>query len=112
MIHQDITTTIGNTPIVRINRLGPAHVDLFVKVESFNPGASVKDRLALGIILDAERRGLLKPGDTVIEATSGNTGVAMAMVCAARGYRYLSTFLFEDVNRESDDDWLAGLDTG
>ena len=64
MIHEDITTTIGNTPIVRINRLGPDHVDLFVKVESFNPGASVKDPLALGINLDAERRGLLKPGDT------------------------------------------------
>ncbi len=93
MIHQDITTTIGNTPVVRINRLGPDHVELFAKVESFNPGASVKDRLALGIILDAERRGLLKPGDTVIEATSGNTGVAMAMVCAARGYRFVATMV-------------------
>lgn len=93
MIHEDITTTIGNTPIVRINRLGPDHVDLFVKVESFNPGASVKDRLALGIILDAERRGLLKPGDTVIEATSGNTGVALAMVCAARGYRFVAVMV-------------------
>ncbi|MCK9490027.1 MAG: cysteine synthase A [Xanthomonadales bacterium] len=93
MIHEDITTTIGNTPVVRLNRIGPAHVGLYAKVESFNPGASVKDRLALGIILDAERRGLLKPGDTVIEATSGNTGIALAMVCAARGYRFVAVMV-------------------
>ena len=85
LLHDDITATIGNTPIVRLNRIGPDHVQLYAKVESFNPGASVKDRLARAIILDAERKGLLKPGDTVIEATSGNTGIALAMVCAARG---------------------------
>ncbi len=90
-LHDDITSTIGNTPIVRLNRIAPAHVDLHAKVESFNPGASVKDRLALAIILDAEDKGLLKPGDTVIEATSGNTGIALAMVCAARGYRFVAT---------------------
>jgi cysteine synthase A len=92
-LHDDITTTIGNTPIVRLNRIGPSHVELYGKVESFNPGASVKDRLALAIILDAERKGLLKPGDTVIEATSGNTGIALAMVCAARGYRFVATMV-------------------
>lgn len=90
MIHDTITDTIGNTPIVRLNRLPPDHVELYAKVESFNPGASVKDRLAIAIILDAERRGLLKPGDTVVEATSGNTGIALAMVCAARGYRFVA----------------------
>ncbi len=90
MIHDDITSTIGNTPIVRLNRIAPAHVELYAKVESFNPGASVKDRLAIGIILDAERKGLLKPGDTVVEATSGNTGIALAMVCAARGYKFVA----------------------
>ncbi|PPJ44864.1 cysteine synthase A, partial [Rhizobium sp. KAs_5_22] len=72
------------------HRLGPGHVSLYAKVEAFNPGGSVKDRLALAIVLDAEARGLLKPGDTVIEATSGNTGVALAMVCAARGYRFVA----------------------
>jgi cysteine synthase A len=90
VIYDNIAETIGNTPIVRLNRLAPASVALYAKVESFNPGASVKDRLALGIILDAERKGLLKPGDTVIEATSGNTGIALAMVCAARGYRFVA----------------------
>lgn len=90
MIYDNIAETIGHTPIVRLNRLPPGHVELYAKVESFNPGASVKDRLAIGIILDAERRGLLKPGDTVIEATSGNTGIALAMVCAARGYRFVA----------------------
>src|SRR5690606_31559867 len=93
LLHDDITATIGNTPIVRLNRIGPDHVQLYAKVESFNPGASVKDRLALAIILDAERKGLLKPGDTVIEATSGNTGIALAMVCAARGYRFVATMV-------------------
>lgn len=85
-----ILDTIGRTPVVRLQRLAPAHATVYVKVESFNPGGSVKDRLALGIVLDAEARGLLKPGDTVIEATSGNTGVALAMVCAARGYRFVA----------------------
>ncbi|GAA5078854.1 cysteine synthase A [Lysobacter panacisoli] len=90
MIHDSILDTIGRTPVVRLHRLAPSHVTLYAKVEAFNPGGSVKDRLALAIILDAEARGLLKPGDTVIEATSGNTGVALAMVCAARGYRFVA----------------------
>ncbi|MEN1929558.1 cysteine synthase A [Luteimonas sp. MJ250] len=91
MIHENILDTIGGTPVVRLNRIAPDGVTLYVKVESFNPGGSVKDRLALAIILDAEQRGLLKPGDTVVEATSGNTGVALAMVCAARGYKFVAT---------------------
>ncbi|MGH8271999.1 MAG: cysteine synthase A, partial [Gammaproteobacteria bacterium] len=86
MIYSSITDTIGRTPIMRINRLAPAGVEMYVKVEAFNPGGSVKDRLAIAIILDAERSGDLKPGQTVVEATSGNTGIALAMVCAARGY--------------------------
>jgi len=90
MIHDSILDTIGRTPVVRLHRLAPPHVTLYAKVESFNPGGSVKDRLALAIILDAESRGLLTPGATVIEATSGNTGVALAMVCAARGYRFVA----------------------
>lgn len=91
MIHDSILDTIGRTPIVRLHRVAPAHVTLYAKVESFNPGGSVKDRLAIAVILDAERKGLLKPGDTVVEATSGNTGVALAMVCAAKGYRFVAT---------------------
>jgi cysteine synthase A len=90
MIYDDISQTIGRTPVVRINRLAPAHVKLYVKVEAANPGGSVKDRLALGIIEDAERRGLLSPGRTVVEATSGNTGIALALVCAARGYPFVA----------------------
>ena len=90
MLHDSIVDTIGRTPVVRLHRLAPDHVTLYAKVESFNPGGSVKDRLALAIILDAEARGALKPGDTVVEATSGNTGVALAMVCAARGYRFVA----------------------
>ncbi|MGY0558921.1 cysteine synthase A [Lysobacter sp. A421] len=90
MIYDSILDTIGRTPVVRLHRIAPAGVTLYAKVESFNPGGSVKDRLALGIILDAESRGLLKPGDTVVEATSGNTGVALAMVCAARGYKFVA----------------------
>lgn len=90
-LYDSILDTIGNTPVVRLQRLAPAHVSLYVKVESFNPGGSVKDRLALAIVLDAERRGLLKPGDTIVEATSGNTGVALAMVAAARGYKFVAT---------------------
>ncbi|HKJ51412.1 MAG TPA: PLP-dependent cysteine synthase family protein, partial [Gammaproteobacteria bacterium] len=85
-IYDSILETIGNTPVVRINNLGPKHVNLYAKVESFNPLGSVKDRLALGVIEDAERRGELKPGQTVIEATSGNTGIGLAMVCAQKGY--------------------------
>lgn len=90
MIHDSIVDTIGRTPVVRINQLAPEGVNMFVKLEAFNPLSSVKDRLALGIIQDAERRGLLQPGDTVVEATSGNTGIALAMVCAARGYRLVA----------------------
>src|SRR5262245_48756478 len=90
MLYDDISQTIGRTPVVRINRLGPRHVALYVKLEAANPGGSVKDRLALGIIEDAERRGELKPGQTVAEATSGNTGIALAMVCAARGYPFIA----------------------
>ena len=90
MIYNSILDTIGNTPIVRLNRMAPAHVDMYVKVESFNPMASVKDRLAIAIILDGERTGELKPGQTVIEATSGNTGIALAMVCAAKGYPFVA----------------------
>ena len=90
MIYDSILDTIGKTPVVRLHRIAPKHVSLLVKVESFNPGGSVKDRLALAIILDAEKRGTLKPGQTVIEATSGNTGVALAMVCAARGYPFVA----------------------
>jgi cysteine synthase A len=82
----NILETVGNTPVVRINKLAPSGVDLFVKVEAFNPLGSVKDRLALGVIEDAERTGALKPGQTVIEATSGNTGIGLAMVCAQKGY--------------------------
>ncbi len=90
MIYDDISQTIGRTPVVRINRLAPAHVEMYVKIEAANPGGSVKDRLALAIILDAERRGVLKPGQTVVEMTSGNTGIALAMVCAARGYPFVA----------------------
>jgi cysteine synthase A len=90
MIYNDILETIGGTPVIRINRLAPEGVEMYVKVEAFNPMGSVKDRLALGIILDAEKKGLLKPGQTVIEATSGNTGIALAMVCAVRGYPFVS----------------------
>src|SRR5580700_286666 len=89
--YQSIVETIGNTPVVRINRLAPQGVNLFVKIEAFNPLGSVKDRLALGVIEDAERSGALKPGQTVIEATSGNTGIGLAMVCAAKGYPLVVT---------------------
>lgn len=89
--YNSILETIGNTPVVRINRLAPAHVNLYVKVEAFNPLGSVKDRLALGVIEAAEKSGALKPGQTVIEATSGNTGIGLAMVCAAKGYPLVVT---------------------
>ena len=91
MIYDSILNTIGRTPVVRINRLAPADVTMYVKCEFFNPLASVKDRLAIAIIEDAERSGALKPGQTVVEATSGNTGIALAMVCAAKGYPFVAT---------------------
>ena len=90
MLHENILGTIGNTPVVRINRLAPPNVTMYVKCEAFNPLSSVKDRLAIGIIEDAERRGTLKPGQTVVEATSGNTGIALAMVCAVKGYPFVA----------------------
>src|SRR5436305_4941496 len=90
-IYESINDTIGNTPVVRINRLGPSGVKLYVKIEAFNPLGSVKDRLALGVIEAAEKSGELKPGQTVIEATSGNTGIGLAMVCAAKGYPLVVT---------------------
>jgi len=88
---QNILETVGNTPVVRINKLGPEGVNLFVKIEAFNPLGSVKDRLALGVIEEAERSGRLKPGQTVVEATSGNTGIGLAMVCAQKGYPLVVT---------------------
>jgi cysteine synthase A len=93
MIYNSILDTIGNTPIVKLNNIAPEHVEMYVKVESFNPMASVKDRLAFAIINDAEKKGLLKPGQTVVEATSGNTGIALAMVCAAKGYPFVATMV-------------------
>jgi cysteine synthase A len=87
----NILETVGNTPVVRINRLAPSHVSVYVKIEAFNPLGSVKDRLALGVIEDAERSGALEPGQTVIEATSGNTGIGLAMVCAQKGYPLVVT---------------------
>jgi len=90
MIYDNILGTIGRTPIVRIQRLAPDGVTMYVKCEFFNPLSSVKDRLAIAIIEDAEQRGELKPGQTVVEATSGNTGIALAMVCAAKGYPFVA----------------------
>jgi cysteine synthase A len=90
MIYDSILGTIGKTPIVRIQRLAPKNVTMYVKCEFFNPLSSVKDRLAIAIIEDAERTGKLKPGQTVVEATSGNTGIALAMVCAAKGYPFVA----------------------
>ncbi len=90
MIYESILDTIGRTPVVRIQHLAPPGVQLYVKCEFFNPASSVKDRLALAIIDDAERRGLLAPGQTVVEATSGNTGIALAMVCAAKGHPFVA----------------------
>src|SRR3954470_18678847 len=89
--HASILGTVGNTPVVRINKLAPPHVSLYVKIEAFNPLGSVKDRLALGVIEDAEKTGALKKGQTVIEATSGNTGIGLAMVCAQKGYPLVVT---------------------
>jgi cysteine synthase A len=93
MIYESILDTIGNTPVVKLHRIPPKHVTIYVKIEAFNPLGSVKDRLALAIIDDAERRGTIKPGQTVIEATSGNTGIALAMVCAAKGYPFVATMV-------------------
>ena len=90
MIHQNILGTIGNTPVVRINKLAPSGIEMYVKCEAFNPMSSVKDRLAIALIEDAESRGLLKPGMTVVEPTSGNTGIALAMVCAVKGYPFVA----------------------
>ena len=91
MIYDNILQTIGNTPVVRLNRMAPDHVEVYVKVESFNPMGSVKDRLAFAIINDAAESGDLQPGQTVVEATSGNTGIALAMVCAATGHPFVAT---------------------
>ena len=91
MKFDNILGTVGNTPVVRINKLAPEGVNLYVKIEAFNPLGSVKDRLALGVIEDAERSGKLKPGQTVVEATSGNTGIGLAMVCAQKGYPLVVT---------------------
>ena len=90
MIHENILGTIGNTPVVKIQKLAPPGVTMYVKCEAFNPLSSVKDRLAIAIIEDAERRGTIKPGQTVVEATSGNTGIALAMVCAVKGYPFVA----------------------
>ena len=89
-LYNSILDTIGRTPIVKLHRMPPNHVNVYVKVESFNPGGSVKDRLALAVVLDAEAKGLLKPGDTIIECTSGNVGIALAMVAAARDYKFVA----------------------
>ncbi len=93
MIHDSILETIGDTPIVRLHRTGPDHVEIYVKVEAFNPLSSVKDRLAYAIIKDAHDSGALQPGQTVVEATSGNTGIALAMVCAATGHPFVATMV-------------------
>ena len=90
-IYKNILETIGNTPIVKLNKLAPKDVNVYVKIESFNPMGSVKDRLALSVIETAEKNGTLKPGQTVIEATSGNTGIGLAMVCAQKGYPLVVT---------------------
>ena len=90
-LYDSVVDTIGNTPCIRVNRIAPKHVRMYVKAEFFNPAGSVKDRLAISIIEEAERRGELKPGQTVVEATSGNTGIGLAMVCAAKGYPLVVT---------------------
>lgn len=90
-VYDSVLDTVGDTPAIRINNLAPDHVELYVKAEFFNPAASVKDRLAVSIIEEAERSGALKPGMTVVEATSGNTGIGLAMVCAAKGYPLVIT---------------------
>jgi cysteine synthase A len=93
MIYDSILDTIGNTPVVKLKRIAPKDVTIYVKIEAFNPLGSVKDRLAFAIVDDAERKGLLKPGQTIVEATSGNTGIALAMVAAAKGYKFVATMV-------------------
>ncbi len=93
MIYNNILETIGNTPIVKLQRIAPANQHIYAKLEAFNPLGSVKDRLAIAIIEDAEKSGAIKPGQTVVEATSGNTGIALAMVCAAKGYPFVATMV-------------------
>ncbi|MDD9888805.1 MAG: cysteine synthase A [Gammaproteobacteria bacterium] len=93
MIYNNILETIGNTPVVKLQRVAPENQKIYAKLEAFNPLASVKDRLAIAIIEDAEKSGALKPGQTVVEATSGNTGIALAMVCAAKGYPFVATMV-------------------
>ncbi|MFT5503845.1 MAG: cysteine synthase A [Gammaproteobacteria bacterium] len=90
-LHDSVLDTVGNTPVIRLNNIAPDHVTIYVKAEAFNPAASVKDRLALNIVESAERSGQLKPGQTIVEATSGNTGIGLAMVCAAKGYPLVIT---------------------
>jgi len=93
MIYNNITDTVGRTPIVKLNHIAPTNQNMYVKIEAFNPGGSVKDRLAVAIIEATEKRGTLKPGQTVVEATSGNTGIALAMVCAAKGYPFVAVMV-------------------
>ena len=93
MLYNNILETIGNTPVVKLQRIAPANQNIYAKLEAFNPLASVKDRLAIAIINDAEKSGALQPGQTVVEATSGNTGIALAMVCAAKGYPFVATMV-------------------
>src|SRR5688572_13001959 len=93
MRYANILETVGNTPVVRIGKLAPPGAELYVKIEAFNPLGSVKDRLALGVIEDGERTGKLRPGQTVVEATSGNTGIGLAMVCAQKGYPLVVTMV-------------------
>ena len=118
----NILETVGNTPVVRINKLAPADINLYVKIEAFNPLGSVKDRLALGVIEDAEKNGRLKPGQTVIEATSGNTGIGLAMVCAQKEYPLVVTMaetfsverrkLMRFLGRQGDSDAGGGQGSG
>ncbi len=93
MLHESIIDTIGSTPVVRVNKIGPSSKKIYAKIEAFNPMSSVKDRLAIAVIEEAEKQGILKHGQTVIEATSGNTGIALAMVCAAKGYPFVATMV-------------------
>jgi len=93
MLYESIIDTIGRTPVVRVNKIGPSSTKIYAKLEAFNPMSSVKDRLAIAVIEDAEKQGLLEPGQTVVEATSGNTGIALAMVCAAKGYPFVATMV-------------------
>ncbi len=93
MLYESIIDTIGRTPVVRVNKIGPPSAKVYAKLEAFNPMSSVKDRLAIAVIEDAEKKGLLKSGQTVVEATSGNTGIALAMVCAAKGYPFVATMV-------------------